>query len=423
MQWVCFIEIQGLYAGVALAAGLVPAGSQVVVLQKGVVCDGCREAFAGGLQQGAPARQVLRDAPRAKHVELAQVDAAATARSWWERCLARTPYVEPVELHQVYLALPFPESSITEAVRSEVKGLVDQAAAYGFVAFAGVASSKLVARAAALSCKENWLLRRPGARGRLSAPTVVEFVPPGAEERFLAPLSLSYLPAPPELQRRLARLGMRTIGEAARIPEGEWLRQLGPLGRQVAVWSHGVDSEQVKPCYPPRALERRTLFAPEVRERAPLEQTAGRSAALLAARLAAQGEGCQQVGLTLERAGQPPVRTARTLARLQQAAYPLQQALALLLDEALRDGQAESEVAYTALTVELSMIGPLPWQQLDLWADQARFEREERIQRALSLLHERFPVRMVGLGAGRGESWREQMLRFSDPYRWAAEGG
>jgi len=264
--------------------------------------------------------------------------------------------------------------------------------------------------------RQSWL------RGRVNAPTVMEFVPPGAEQRFLAPLPLAYLPAPPELQRRLARLGMRTIGEAARIPDGEWLRQLGPLGRQVAVWSRGVDSDPVKPSYPPRTLERRVAFAPEVREREPLEQASVRSAALLAARLAGRGEGCQQVGLTLEQAGGPPVSVVRTLARLQQAAYPMQQAVVLLLDEALWANPAEPEAAYTALTVQLSVIGPMPWQQMDLWDDQSRFEREERIQRALSLLHERFPVRIVGLGAGRSGSWREQMLRFSDPYRWAVGG-
>jgi hypothetical protein len=61
----------------------------------------------------------------------------------------------------------------------------------------------------------------------------------------------------------------------------------------------------------------------------------------------------------------------------------------------------------------------MPWQQLDLWDDSGRREREERLERALSLLHERFPARMVGLGPRGDVSFKEQMLQFVDPYRWA----
>jgi len=420
MQWVCYIEVQGLYAAAARSAGLAPADRPVVVLREGAVFDGCREAFTGGLVLGAPERQALRDVPRAVRVPLEQIPAGQTSRAWWDLCAQHTPYVEPVGPHQVFLALPSPGAALSTALRSEVKALVEQSAAYGFVAFAGVGASKLVARAAAQACREAWLLKRPGAAGRKGEPQVLAFVEPGQEERFLAPLPLAFLPAPPELQRRLSRLGLRSIGEAARIPEGEWLRQLGPLGHQVARWSRGLDGEPVKPAYPPRTLERRVQFQPEARERDHLEQVLARSALLLAHRLDAKGEGCQQVALALELAGGPPVRAVRTLAKLQHEVYPLQQALMGLLGEALAglSGDGGDGFAISAMTVELGLIGPLPWQQMDLWDDQARRERQERIQRALSLLHERFPVRTARLGFDRGHSFREQMLGFADPYRW-----
>lgn len=431
MQWVCTLEVQGLYAGVARSSGLVPADRPAVVLKEGRVFDGCREAFAAGLALGAPARQAMRDVPRAVQIDLSQVNASARARTWWDGCLAYTPYVEPVDLHRIFLALPTPGTALTRELKNEVARLVELAATVGFVAFAGTGTSRLVARAAALACKESWLLRRPGAAGRASAPEVSAFVAPGEEERFLAPLPIQYLPAPPEVLRRLGRLGLRTIGEAARIPQGEWLRQLGPLGHQVALWSHGIDPEPVKPAYPPRSLERRVQFTPEVGDRDHLEQVVNRSGALLAAKLAGKGEGCQQVSLVLEPSGGPPVRAERTLAKLQQEVYPVQQALRGLLNEALQalrqpgaeqaePGFAAGEPAVAALQVELSLIGPMPWQQLDLWEDQARRERDERLQRALSLLHQRFPARVVGLGPGQGVSWREQMLGFNDPFRWAA---
>lgn len=429
MQWVCYIEVQGLYAGAARAAGLVPQGKPVVILREGKVFDGCREAFAGGLCLGAPARQAQRDAPRAALVDFALIDPAKVARDWWEACVHHTPYVEPGEPHQVFLSLPSPEPGLTGAVRAEANRLVDIAAAFGFVAFAGVAGAKLVARAAALACKEGWLIRRPGQTGYAAAPATVAFVPPGGEQQYLAPLPISYLPAPADIRRRLARLGLRTIGEVARIPEGEWVRQLGPAGRLVAQWSRGADGEQVKPCYPPRALTKRVEFADEVRDRDHVEAVVNRWGAWLAKQLAGKGEGCQQVSLTVERADGPPLQGNRTLAKLQQEAYPIQQAFRTLLSEALRQAGERPEgpgaaagwdagVPVTALALELSLIGPMPWQQLDLWDDPGRREREEKLQRALGLLHERFPARMVGVGPRQDQTFREQMLQFVDPYRW-----
>ncbi|HWI60213.1 MAG TPA: hypothetical protein VNT75_00100 [Symbiobacteriaceae bacterium] len=429
MQWICYVEVQGVYAAAARKAGLAPNDRPVVILRDGRVFDGCREAFSSGLVLGAPARQVLRDAPRAVCLELADVDASGHARGWWDRCLSRTPYIEPLELHQLYLSLPAPDSCLTAAIRSEAAELVAAAGEYGFVAFAGIAPSKLVARAAALACKEGWLLRRPGMAGRNNGtPPTTAFVQPGEEERFLAPLPVEYLPGPPEIRRRLNRLGLKTIGEAALISENEWVRQLGALGRQVHQWSRGLDAEPVRPCYPARTLERRVEFAEEVRDRDHLEAVISRHAAVLARQLEGKGEGCQLAALTLERADGPPLTAERTLAKLQQGVYPLAQALRTLLSELLgrategcdtpADGW-DRGVPVTALTVTLGLIGPMPWQQMDLWDDSGRREREERLERALTLLHERFPARMVGLGPRGDLSWKEQMLQFVDPYRWA----
>lgn len=420
MHWVCYTEIQGLYAAAARQAGLAPADRPVVVLREGRVYDGCREAFAAGLVVGALERQARRDAPRAVITDLALLDAAPAAACWWEECLAHTPYIEPLAPHQLYLALPTPGQALTAPLRAEATALQQAAAAHGFVAFTGVAPSKVVARAAALACREGWLLRRPGqARAGPGAapPATLQFVRPGEEAGFLAPLPLHLLPSPPEVQRRLARLGLHSIGEAARIPEGEWLRQLGPLGRQLALWSRGVDRDPVKAVYPFRQLQRRRQFAPELRDRDQLERVIAQLAAALARELNQAGEGCQQVSLLLEQAEGPPLQQVRILTRLQQAAWPLQQALQLLLGQAAAAGPVVS-----AVTVSVGLIAPMPWRQLDLWEDAGRSEREERLQQALALLYERFPVRVVGLGPRQSTSWREQMLQFADPYRWGRKG-
>lgn len=414
MRWICVVEIQGLYAAAARTAGLVEPGRPVIVIRDGCVYDGCRDSFAAGLVLGSPAHQALRDVARAVQVDLAEIDASRTAREWWEQCLAHTPYVEPASEHQVFLALPAPEAGITRALQREVQELVATASSHGFVAFAGVGTSRLVARAAALSCKEGYLLSRPGrATARVEQ---VALVPPGEEEQFLAPLPIRYLPSSPDLRRRLVRLGLKSIGEVARVPESEWLRQLGSQGRQISLWSRGIDPEPVRPAYPPRRLTRRVEFSSEVRDRDQLERELCRATLPLVQQLTAKGEGCQLVSLLLELSDGQVLRAERTLQRLQQAAYPLQQGLQLLLTDLL--GGLAAEPTVTALTAEVGMIGPMDWRQMELWDDRLRRERQERLEEALALLHQRFPVRVVGLGPRTEPSWREQMLQYADPYRW-----
>ncbi len=419
MQWVCSLEIQGLYASAARASGLVPEGRPVVIVREGRVIDGCREAFTAGLLLGSPAHQVLRDVPRAVQIDLAEVRVADWARRWWDRCAAQTPYVEPLEPHQVLLGLPTPDTTAGRALKAEVNQLMEAAAAFGFVAFAGVGSSRLVARAASQATREGYLLRRPGQRPTGDGERL-QIVPLGEEARFLAPLPLHYLPVPPDLRRRLQRLGLASIGEAARVPEGEWVRQLGPQGRLVALLSRGIDHEQVRPAYPPRRLSRRIEFGTELRERDLLEQQLNRAVQPLVRQLESRGEGAQLVALILEQAKGPALHAERTLAKLQQATYPIQQALQILLDQALSEVEGEPEV--TALTAEVGLIGPMPWQQMDLWDDRIRRERQERLERALSLLHERFPGRVVSIGPRTEATWREQMLQYADPYRWPTRG-
>src|SRR5450759_772533 len=79
----------------------------------------------------------------------------------------------------------------------------------------GIATSKLAARIAA---------------GLPDSPTVV---PEGEEGQFLGPLPLSRLAPAIEIAKMLERWGIRSIGEFARLPEGEVASRLGELGREL----------------------------------------------------------------------------------------------------------------------------------------------------------------------------------------------
>ena len=181
----------------------------------------------------------------------------------------------------------------------------------------GIAGSKLAARVAA---------------GLPDSPTVVA---PGEEAAFLAPLSLDRLSPELETATTLARWGIRSIGDLAKLPEGEVASRLGELGRELHAIARGID---------PRPLEPR-LLAPCLSEGMELEWPLVNmepflflgNAALerLAARLDSQALACSrlEVALKLDPDGHDAraialpaptrdVKTLLTLVRLELEARP-----------------------------------------------------------------------------------------------------
>lgn len=430
MQWVLFVDIQGFYAGVLRSIHQVPASRPVCVLREGNVWDGCRMALERGLQVGAPARQAARDCPDAVLLSYEAAEYDQAAQAWWNECLRFTPWVEPVAPHRVFLGLPAPAQAaplrhadapgmqaLPPSVRSEVTALLAEGTARGGVAFAGTAPSRLVARAAAEKARADWFRQKGKGRSRPEELCIAVF--PGEEARFLAPLLPGALwPAPAPLLRRIGQLGLRSVGEVAAVSEPELVRQLGPAGRQVGAWARGLDREPVRPLWPPREETERVALGAAAGNSDGLDRALTAMAGRLSRRLAERHEGCLQVTLTLERESEAPLRLERMLQKLQQDAYPLQQALLGLFQRA-------PAALVTALVAGVAQIGPMPWKQTDLWegtSERRRVEREqqEQLERALMALHERFPTRVVGKGPRVESHRRESMLKLIDPYRWTA---
>jgi protein ImuB len=100
----------------------------------------------------------------------------------------------------------------------------------------GIAGSKLAARVAA---------------SMSDSPRIVA---PGEEAQFLAPLPLDRLAPEIEIAARLGTWGIRSIGELARLPEGEVASRLGEIGRDLHATARGFDPEPLEPRMPALAL-------------------------------------------------------------------------------------------------------------------------------------------------------------------------
>jgi len=145
----------------------------------------------------------------------------------------------------------------------------------------GIAGTKLAAAIAA---------RLP------SSPTVV---PPGEEPRFLAPLPLRLLGLDRRLAATLARWGLATIGDLARLPADRVASRLGEAGARAHHAACGGDARPLVPHHPPAALTEGMELEWAVVTVEPLLAAVGQSLARARQRLERQELACTELGLEL----------------------------------------------------------------------------------------------------------------------------
>jgi protein ImuB len=181
----------------------------------------------------------------------------------------------------------------------------------------GVAASKLASRIAA---------------GLPDTPTVV---PAGEERRFLAPLPLGRLAPALEIAATLDRWGLHTIGELAKLPEGEVAGRLGETGRALHAIARGIDPRPLEPHLPPPVFTEGMDLEWPLASLEPFLFVAHAALERLARRLEAQALACVrlEVALKLDPDGHDArsialpaptrdVKTLLTLVRLELEARP-----------------------------------------------------------------------------------------------------
>ena len=268
------VDLDAFYASVEQQADPTLRGRPVIVGglgPRGVVAAASYEARRYGVYSATPMARARRACPDG--VFLAPRFDAYTAASRAVMAILRsvTPLVEAISLDEAFLDTggarrrlgTGPE--IATAVRSRIR---DET---GLIASVGVGTTKLIAKLASELAKPDGLL-------------VVE---PGTEPAFLAPLDVARLwGVGPATRRRLERLGVRTVGDLAAIPEDALQRALGSAnGSQLSGLAHNHDDRPVEPSRQAKSIGHEETFATDVTDRAALERDLVRFAERVAARL------------------------------------------------------------------------------------------------------------------------------------------
>src|SRR6266487_1873658 len=134
----------------------------------------------------------------------------------------------------------------------------------------------------------------PGPAGAAGEALPVVIVPHRASSAFLAPHPVAVL-GQPELTDVLSRLGIRTLGEFAALPEGEVENRFGSHGLSAHRLARGLDPRPLAVQPPPADLSVQIEFDPAARQSEPVVFAAKSLASQLHARLAASGLVCVRI--------------------------------------------------------------------------------------------------------------------------------
>lgn len=339
------------------AAGFLPC-DPVAVVEAGRVVAASAAAREAGVRAGAPRREAESRCPG---LVVVPRDPAQEARAF-----------EPVAVAV---------SSLTTAVEVTRPGMLSLDARGPARYFGGEEAlcERVVAAAAAAVPGSAGPPPRAGvAGGRFCATLAARrgvVVAVGEDAGFLAPFPVAVLDRP-ELAGLLVRLGVRTLGAFAALPEGAVLARFGADTRSAHLLARGIDEDVLHAVVPARE-ERVVAELDPPAERAEVAAFAGRAlAASLVARLGERGLACVRVRIEAETAH------AETLSRLWRADDVLDEAAIV---ERLRwqlegwlSGTA-SELAPTAGIVRLVLVADevvaAGERQLALWGGASDADR------------------------------------------------
>jgi DNA polymerase-4 len=317
------VDMDAFYASVSLLDHPDLRGTPVIVGgggTRGVVLSATYEARRAGVHSAMPMTRARRLCPQATILQPQPDRYAAVSAAVMEVFREVTPLVEPLSLDEAFLDVAGAlrrlgrPSVIGETIRARV------ADEQGVTCSVGVASTKFVAKLATTRAKPDGLL----------------VVPRDGVVAFLHPLPVSALWGVGErTEEVLTRLGLRTVGDLARTPQGTLERALGPAaGAHLAALAWGRDERRVVSREPDKSIGAEETFATDVDDPTVIQRELLRLSEGVAARLRAAGYVGRTVSLKVRFADFTTISRSRTLREatdVGQEVYATARALYLAL--------------------------------------------------------------------------------------------
>lgn len=351
------------------------AGKPVIVggtvSSRGVVAAASYEARRHGVHSAMPMTRARRLCPGAVYIPASHTKYSAASGQVMALLRTFTPALQAVSVDEAYLDLTGTERLHGPPFAAAAKmrnAVMDE---LGFSASIGVASNRLMAKVSS----------------ELSKPAGILQVLPGREAAILAPLAIDALPGVGKVTAaRLRGMGMRTIGDIARLPLAVLEANFKSWGTELYRKARGEGSAELVLESAPKSIGKETTFSEDQGDPNHLEATLSRLTAQAAGRLRRKKMTAKGVTLKIRFEDFDTNTLAARLEPPTAVDRPLFEAARGLLGRALHEKSKGRKVRL--LGVYLGGLAPASHQPQLIVEEES--ERDARLTETVDLLRDRF---------------------------------
>ncbi len=370
-------------------------GKPVVVggrpTERGVVSAASYAARKFGVHSAMPLRTAYKMCPQAIFVEGHPERYRECSEQVYEVLRSFSPLVEMASIDEAYLDMTGTERLLGPPLQAAHKLHVRMKEATRLNCSVGIAASRLVAKISSDQAKPNGVL----------------WVIPGREPAFLAPLDVRKVPGVGKVtEKNLHALGIRKVGDLARLEEGFLQQRFGKWGMALAGKSLGMDAggwfdSEIGAEEGPKSISHEHTFSEDTSDMVKIEATLARLSEMVGRRLREHRLSARTVQLKLRYSDFSTITRAHSLARGTQLDTELFEEIRELFRHNWQTG----------MTVRLLGVHVSGWaeggEQMELLGED-RHEKWRQALAAADKLRDKFGESAVSLAAGMRGKFRER---------------
>ena len=359
--------------------------------ERGVVSAASYAARKFGVHSAMPLRTAYKMCPQAIFLEGHPERYRECSEQVYQVLRSFSPLVEMASIDEAYLDMTGTERLLGPPLQAAHKLHVRMKEATRLNCSVGIAASRLVAKISSDQAKPNGVL----------------WVIPGREPAFLAPLEVRKVPGVGKVtEKNLHALGIRKVGDLAKLEEGFLEQRFGKWGMALAGKSLGMDAggwfdSEIGAEEGPKSISHEHTFSEDTSDVVKIEATLARLSEMVGRRLREHGLTARTVQLKLRYSDFSTITRAHSLARGTQLDTELFEEIRELFRHNWQAG----------MTVRLLGVHVSGWaeggEQMDLLGED-RHEKWKQALAAADKLRDKFGESAVSLAAGMRGKFRER---------------
>lgn len=384
-----FVSVEELFDPSLKGKAVVVGGQRD---ERGVVSAASYEARKFGVHSAMPLRTAAKHCPHAIFVNGHPERYRECSEKVYKVLGTFSPQIEMASIDEAYLDMTGTERLHGPPLKAAHHLHQRMRAETGLNCSVGIGTSRLIAKVCSGQAKPNGVL----------------WIVPGQEARFLAPLNVREIPGVGKvMETHLHALGIKKVGDLAKLEEGELEDRFGKWGLALAGKARGEDAggwfdAEVGADLDAKSISHEHTYNEDTADQAQLESTLMRLSEMVGRRLRESSFHARTIQLKLRYKDFTTITRAHTLPSPTQLDTEIFQQIRALFRKNWKKG-----MQVRLLGVQASSFVSQP-AQIDLLEENLQ-QRWKNALAAADKLRDRFGESSVGLAAGLKATFRERI--------------